>query len=122
VYKSTPDGYLEEMDCDYGCMAAWYAMSAMGLYQICPSDPVYQLTAPIFDEVSIRLDPKLYPGKSFTIKANKLSKENIYIQSATLNGKPLDRSWMAHEEIVKGGKLVYEMGNQPNKEWGTASK
>jgi predicted alpha-1,2-mannosidase len=122
VYKSTPDGYLEEMDCDYGCMAAWYAMSAMGLYQICPGDPVYQLTAPIFDEISIRLDPKLYLGKSFTIKANKLSKENIYIQSATLNGKPLDRSWMAHEEIVKGGKLVYEMGNQPNKEWGTASK
>lgn len=118
VYKSTPDGYLLEMDCDYGCMAAWYAMSAMGIYQVCPGDPVYQLTAPIFDEVKIRLDDKIYPGKSFVIKARNLSKENSYIQSATLNGNPLNRSWMTHEEIAKGGKLVFEMGNQPNKEWG----
>lgn len=118
VYKTTPDGYLEEMDDDYGCMSSWYAMSAMGLFQVCPGDPVYQLTAPIFDEVKIRLDEKIYPGKSFVIKAQNLSKENSYIQSATLNGKPLNRSWMTHEEIAKGGKLVFEMGNQPNKEWG----
>jgi predicted alpha-1,2-mannosidase len=118
VYKATPDGYLEEMDCDYGCMAAWYNMSAMGLYQVCPGDPVYQLTAPIFDEVKIRLDEKIYPGKSFVIKAHNLNPDNIYVQSATLNGKPFNRSWIMHEEVVKGGKLFLEMGNQPNKEWG----
>jgi len=118
VYKTTPDGYLEEMDCDYGCMAAWYAISAMGLYQICPGNPVYQLTAPIFDQVSIRLDPKIYSGKTFTIKAEKLSKENLYIQAAMLNGKPLTKSWISHDEIVKGGELVYEMGPEPNKQWG----
>ncbi|HBL74763.1 MAG: hypothetical protein A2W90_15105 [Bacteroidetes bacterium GWF2_42_66] len=118
VYKTTPDGYLEEMDCDYGCMAAWYAMSAMGLYQICPGDPVYQLTEPIFDEVSIRLDQKIYPGKTFIIKAHKLSKKNLYIQAAKLNGKPMNRSCLSHEEIVKGGELIYEMGPEPNKQWG----
>jgi putative alpha-1,2-mannosidase len=118
VYKATPDGYLEEMDCDYGCMAAWYAMSAMGIYQVCPGEPVYQLTAPIFDEVKICLDGKIYPGKSFIIKAQNLSKENSYIQSAKLNGKPLDRSWLKHDEIVKGGELVFEMGKEPNEKWG----
>jgi putative alpha-1,2-mannosidase len=118
VYKTTPDGYLEEMDCDYGCMAAWYNLSAMGLYQVCPGDPVYQITAPIFDEVKIRLDEKIYPGKSFVIRAKKLSKENIYIQSATLNGKELNRSWINHEEIANGGEMVFEMGKEPNKTWG----
>jgi len=118
VYKTTPDGYLEEMDCDYGCMAAWYNLSAMGLYQVCPGEPVYQITAPIFDEVKISLDEKIYPGKSFVIRAKNLSNENIYIQSATLNGKELNRSWINHDEIVKGGELVFEMGKEPNKMWG----
>jgi putative alpha-1,2-mannosidase len=99
-------------------MAAWYNMAAMGLYQVCPGDPVYQLTSPIFDEVSIDLDNSIFKGEKFIIKANNLSDENIYIQSATLNGQPLNRSSLNHEEIVKGGELVYEMGPEPNKEWG----
>lgn len=118
VYKTTPDGYLEEMDDDYGCMSSWYAMAAMGLYQVCPGNPVYQLTSPIFDEINIHLDTKIYPGKSFVIQANKLSKTNYYIQSAALNGKPYNHSWISHEEIVKGGKLVFEMGSKPNTNWG----
>ena len=88
------------------------------MFQVCPGNPVYQLTSPIFSEVTIHLDSKIYPGKSFSIKANKLSKVNYYIQSAILNGKPLNRSWIKHEEIVKGGELVYEMGPNPNKSWG----
>ena len=122
VYKATPDGYLEEMDDDYGCMSGWYAMSAMGLYQVCPGDPVYQITAPIFEKVTIKLDEKIYPGKSFSIKANNLSKDNFYIQSATLNGKEFSRSWISHDEIVGGGELVFQMGSQPNKNWGVNSK
>ncbi|MDX9883465.1 MAG: GH92 family glycosyl hydrolase [Prolixibacteraceae bacterium] len=118
VYKTTPDGYLEEMDCDYGCMAAWFNMGAMGLYQVCPGKPVYQLTSPIFKKITIQLDPKLYSGKSFTIRANNLNKENYYIQSATLNGKPYNQSWINHADIVKGGELVFEMGPEPNKQWG----
>jgi predicted alpha-1,2-mannosidase len=120
VYKTTPDGYLEEMDCDYGCMAAWYNMAAMGLYQLCPGNPVYQLTSPIFNKVVITLDSSVYPGKQFIIEAKNQSRENNYIQSATLNGKPLNRSWITHEEIIRGGKLIYEMGAEPNKNWGIA--
>jgi predicted alpha-1,2-mannosidase len=119
IYKATPDGYLEEMDDDYGCMSAWYVMSAMGLYQICPGNPIYQLTAPIFKQVTISLDPSIYRGKKFIIKAENLDKENFYIQSATLNGVPFNRSWISHKEIVNGGELVFEMGNKPNMEWGT---
>ena len=118
IYKTTPDGYLEEMDDDYGCMSSWYAMSAMGLYQMCPGNPVYQLTAPIFKKVTINLNTEVYGGKSFVICANGLSSENYFIQSATLNGKPYNRSWISHEDITKGGRLVFEMGNAPNKEWG----
>ena len=122
VYKATPDGYLEEMDDDYGCMAGWYVMGAMGLFQICPGDPVYQITSPIFEKITINLDSTIYPGKSFSIMANNLTEKNHYIQSATLNGKPLNRCWISHDEIVKGGELVFEMGPEPNKEWGLETK
>jgi len=118
IYKATPDGYLEEMDCDYGCMAAWYNMSAMGLYQTCPGDPVYQLTSPIFESIKIKLNDPTYQGKEFVIEAKGLSDTNIYIQSATLNGNPYNRSSITHEEITKGGKLVYQMGSEPNMQWG----
>jgi len=121
VYKTTPDGYLEEMDDDYGCMSAWYAMSAMGLYQVCPGNPVYQMTAPVFDRVTINLDQSFYKGKEFVIRAINLNEKNIYIQSATLNGKPFNRSSITHEEIVNGGELVFEMGDKPNTNWGIGS-
>ena len=118
VYKATPDGYLEEMDDDYGCMSAWYAMGAMGLYQVCPGDPVYQISSPIFEKVTIKLNSNSYSGGEFIITAKNYNKDNYYIQSATLNGKPLNRSWISHEEIVKGGELILIMGNEPNKNWG----
>lgn len=122
VYKTTPDGYLEEMDDDYGCMAGWYAMSAMGLYQVCPGDPVYQITSPIFNQITIHLNENIYPGNTFIIKANNLSSKNFYIQSATLNGDEFNRSWIKHDEIVRGGELVFEMGSEPNKDWGITSR
>ena len=121
IYKATPDGYLEEMDDDYGCMSAWYTLSSMGLYQVCPGNPVYQLTTPLFSKVTLRLNNKIYPGNSFIIKTNSLSEDNIFIQSATLNGEPLNRAWITHEEIVNGGELIYEMGSEPNKKWGVSS-
>ncbi len=120
IYKTTPDGYLIEMDDDYGCMAAWYVLSSMGLFQICVGDPVYQITAPIFDRVEIKLDPDFYKGKSMVIEANNLTKENIYIQSAMLNGKTYNKSHITHKDLVKGGTLVFEMGPEPNKKWGIA--
>jgi putative alpha-1,2-mannosidase len=102
-------------------MAAWYNMAAMGLYQVCPGNPVYQLTSPIFKKVIIHLDQSIYQGKKFTIEANNVSNDNIYIQSAMLNGKPLNQSWLTHADIVNGGKLILEMGAEPNKQWGVSS-
>jgi len=121
VFKTTPDGYLEEMDDDYGCMSAWYAMSSMGLYQVCPGNPVYQLTAPIFDKVTIHLDTSVYKGREFIIEANNVSKNNRYIQSAKLNGRLFNQSRLSHNDIVNGGRLVFEMGPEPNKQWGIVS-
>ena len=118
IYKATPDGYIDEMDDDYGCMASWYVLSAMGLYQVCPGNPVYQISSPIFEKITIALDKNLYSGKTFTISAKNFEDKNIYIQSASLNGKILHRAWLTHEEIVKGGELILTMGDKPNKQWG----
>ncbi|MCF7847990.1 MAG: GH92 family glycosyl hydrolase [Kiritimatiellales bacterium] len=90
---------------DVGQMSAWYILAAAGLHPICPGDNKWQITSPVFDEISIRLDPKYYPGKTFTIKAHNNSKENVIISKMALNGKPLERYWLDHHEIVKGGML-----------------
>ncbi len=104
---------------DVGQMSAWYILSAIGFHPICPGDGKYQITSPVFNKVVIKLDKKYYSGNTFTVVAKNNSKENIYIQSAKLNGKPLNRSWISHQEIVSGGILEFEMGAKPNKSWGT---
>ncbi|HEX3799443.1 MAG TPA: GH92 family glycosyl hydrolase [Verrucomicrobiae bacterium] len=103
---------------DVGQMSAWYVLSAIGFYPVSPVDGVYIIGSPLFDKVTIRLDPHYYPGKTFTVIAHNNSAENIYIQSAKLNGKPLDRAWIKHAEIAAGGTLEFEMGREPNKNWG----
>ncbi len=117
IFKATPDGFLLEMDDDYGCMSSWYVMSAMGLFPVCPGHPSYVLTAPIFSKVVLNLDKERYGGRKFTIIADGLSTQNIYIQSATLNGQPYEKAWILHEDIVRGGTLVFTMGSEPNKNW-----
>jgi predicted alpha-1,2-mannosidase len=112
-------------DEDQGQMGAWYVMSAMGLFQMdggCAVDPVYELSGPIFEKITIQLDQDYYAGKEFVIEAKNSSSKNRYIQSVTLNGKELDKFWFKHSELVKGGKLVFEMGSEPNKEWASASE
>ncbi len=98
---------------DVGQMSAWYVLAAMGIHPICPGDNIYQITSPVFREVEINLDSNFYPGKKFTIQAHNNSPENIYIQSMKLNGLPLDRFWITHQEIVAGGLLEMEMGPKP---------
>jgi hypothetical protein len=101
-------------------MGAWYVLSAMGLFEMdggASVDPVYEIASPLFEKITIQLDSEYYPGKEFTIEARNTSKENRYIQSATLNGKPLNQFWFSHADLVKGGKLVLTMGSEPNKEW-----
>jgi hypothetical protein len=83
-------------------------------------DGIYILGSPLFDKAALRLDPKFTKGRSFTVVAKNNSDKNPYIQSATLNGKPITRSWISHDEITAGGKLVLTMGPTPNKVFGSA--
>ncbi|MCE7864340.1 MAG: glycoside hydrolase family 92 protein [Bacteroidetes bacterium CHB5] len=121
-YGSTPrNGWLG--DEDEGQMGAWFVMSALGLFEMdggASVKPIYEIGTPKFDKVTIKLDPKFYPGKTFTIEAKNVSEQNIYIQSATLNGKPLTKPWFYHDELVKGGSLILKMGPKPNEKWGSA--
>lgn len=113
------DGYPG--DEDQGQMGAWYVMSAMGLFQMdggCAVKPVYELGSPLFDRITIHLDPHYYPGGQFVIETRHNSRQNRYIQSATLDGKPLHRPWFYQSQLVDGGKLVLDLGPQPNKRWG----
>ncbi len=104
---------------DLGQMSAWYVLAAIGIHPVCPGDGVYQITSPVFDEATIKLSPDYYPGGRFTIRAENNSEENLYIQSATLNGKEHTRCWLEHSQIVAGGELVLQMGPEPNRDWGT---
>ncbi len=98
---------------DVGQMSAWYVLASIGIHPINPGDNKYQITSPVFNDVEIKLDSNYYSGKTFRIIAHNNSKENIYIQTIKLNGKPLDRFWISHEEITKGGVLEFEMGPGP---------
>lgn len=102
-------------DDDGGATSSWYVFSAMGLYPVTPGTPDYVIGTPLFNETRI----KLANGKFFTITANGVSAKNKYIQSAMLNGKPLNKPWLGHSDIVNGGSLVFEMGPRPNKAWGS---
>ncbi len=103
---------------DVGQMSAWYVMSALGFYPVCPGTTVYVLGSPLFPRTTIALDPQWHKGKSFSVIAHNNSAANFYVQSVKLNGTPLLRSWITHEEVTSGGVLEFEMGSQPNMAWG----
>jgi predicted alpha-1,2-mannosidase len=103
-------------DDDGGETSSWYVLSALGFYPVCPGSPVYEIGSPIFARSTITLDN----GSKFIIIANGVSAQNKYIQSAQLNGKPLEKAWFEHSDIANGGSLILEMGPKPNKEWGSA--
>lgn len=103
-------------DDDGGETSSWYVLSAIGFYPVCPGSPVYEIGSPIFARSTIRLGN----GKEFTILANHVSARNKYIQSAELNGKPLDKPWFRHADIANGGTLILEMADKPNPQWGSA--
>jgi hypothetical protein len=114
MYDDQPNGLSGNEDC--GQMSAWYILSSMGFYPVCPGDPNYVIGTPIFDKVKINLEN----GKQFTICANNVSPNNKYIQSAKLNGETYNKSYFTHNDIMNGLELVFEMGSSPNKKWGTA--
>tara|TARA_B100000949_G_scaffold44295_1_gene38004 strand:- start:7307 stop:9385 length:2079 start_codon:yes stop_codon:yes gene_type:complete len=114
IYQNKPKAYLRTMDDDAGTMSSWFVMRSLGLSPANIGDPVYYLTAPIFKEISIN-----YPkGKAFKISVTNYNKDHYYVESATLNGKPLNRNWLTQQEILEGGELVIKTSDTPNKEWG----
>lgn len=115
LYTDQPDGLCGNEDC--GQMSAWYVLSAMGFYPVCPGDNQYAIGTPLFDQVIINLES----GAKFKITAKNLSAENIYIQSVTYNGQDYDQSFILHEMIEAGGELKFVMGNEPS-EWATELK
>ena len=115
LYNNAPDGLSGNED--VGQMSAWYILSAMGFYQVEPAGGKYVFGSPLFPEVTM----KVADDKTFTIKAHGVSDENIYIQSARLNGRPYTRSYIMYSDIVRGGSLEFLMGPQPS-DFGTSKK
>lgn len=103
-------------DDDGGETSSWYVLSALGFYPVCPGSPVFEIGSPIFSRSVIRMGN----GKDFTIIANHVSARNKYIQSATMNGQPLNKPWFSQSNIANGATLVLQMGDRPNYWWGSA--
>ncbi|MEN6323694.1 MAG: glycoside hydrolase family 92 protein, partial [Proteiniphilum sp.] len=101
-------------DEDGGGMSSFVVFSQMGFYPVTPGSPEYSIGSPFFNHARIDLGN----GKFFEIEAVNNSPENKYIQSATLNGKPLNKPFIHHNEIMKGGKIIFKMGNKANRNWG----
>jgi putative alpha-1,2-mannosidase len=94
---------------DVGQMSAWYVLAAIGLNPLCPGDGRWYLTAPLFTETVIRLDPAYFKGGTFTIKAPKADAAHWRIKSARLNGKPIDRPYVTTSEVAAGGVLELDL-------------
>lgn len=110
MYAEEPDGLAGNEDC--GQMSAWYVMAAMGLYAVDPVSANYVITSPAVRAARIRIEG----GRTLEIAVE--SGEGDYIQSLSWQGKPLDRLWISHKELMEGGKLAFVLGKQPNKKLG----
>ncbi len=115
-YDNTPDGICGNDD--FGTMSSWFVFRALGFYPVNAGSGIYEIGTPMFENATIDVGN----NKTFTIKANKVSRQNIFIQSATLDGKSFDRSYLTHDEIMAGGTLIFEMGELPNKAWASSAE
>ena len=106
LYHDRPDGLSGNED--VGQMSAWYVLSSLGMYEVEPAGGRYWFGAPLFDRAEIRV-----PGGVFTVEARNLSAENRYIQRVWLNDQPYTKGWISHTDVMKGGRLVFEMGSEP---------
>jgi len=114
LYQATPDGYCG--DEDTGQMSAWYVFSALGFYPVCPGDPNYIIGSPLFDQATLTFSS----GKTFTITAANNGPQKPYIQNAKLNDEPFNRTYLGHDEMVQGGKIVFQMTSAPDYKWATS--
>lgn len=115
LYKPTPDGYCG--DEDNGQTSAWYVFSALGFYSVCPGSQEYVLGSPLFKKVTLNMDN----GKKLMIEAPRNNDQNVYIQTASLRGVPYENNYITHENLLKGGKLVFNLGPKPNQKRGIQS-
>ena len=113
LYTDERDGLCGNEDC--GQMSAWGVFSALGFYPATPASGCYVLGLPRFEKATISLDN----GKQFTVKAKNLKPENCYVQSVTLNGQPLQRSYVTFDEIYNGGELVFTLTSTSDSPWAT---
>lgn len=107
LYSNKPDGLCGNED--MGQMSAWYIFSAMGFYPVNPADGKYVFGTPQFAEIAINLPDK----KSFTVKANNLSDQNIYIEKVVFNGKDYKKGFITHQQLLEGGTLEFQMSDKP---------
>jgi predicted alpha-1,2-mannosidase len=114
MYNATENGYPG--DEDEGQMSSWFVLSAAGIYSVCPGTDQYVIGSPLFKKMTISLEN----GKKLVIAADNNSPENVYIQSATLNGKPYTHNWISYADIMNGGTLRFVMGSKPNYNRGLA--
>ena len=113
LYGAGPDGYCG--DEDNGQTSAWYVFSALGFYPVCPGTNQYVIGTPYFDKVTLHLEN----GKTLAIKAADNSTVNKFVQSIKLGGKSYAKNYFTHEDIMKGGKIEFRMGDKPNTSRGT---
>jgi predicted alpha-1,2-mannosidase len=116
---STKEGY--HGDEDQGQIGAFSSLMAMGLFDFqggAAQRPTWQITAPVFDSITIHLNKDYYKGDTFKIISSKNNPNSFYINSAKLNGKKLNTFWFYHEDLIKGGELELELSDEPNKSWG----
>lgn len=111
LYFNAPAGLCGNEDC--GQMSAWYVFSAMGFYPVNPVSGEYEIGTPLFPEMRLNLSN----GKTFTVLAPNVSRENIYIQSVKVNGQPYDKSYITHQQIMDGATVEFVMGNEPGEIW-----
>ncbi|NQD71995.1 glycoside hydrolase family 92 protein [Sphingobacterium shayense] len=116
LYNSGPKGYPG--DEDQGQMSSWYVLSALGIYSVCPGTDQYVFGSPLFERAAVKLEN----GKEFVVVAKNNSPQNVYIQSASLNGVAYDKNFLLYEDIINGGKLEFVMGPSPNRDRGISKQ
>lgn len=116
LYDASETGFPG--DEDQGGLSSWYVLSALGIYSVCPGTDQYVIGSPLFQKATLHLEN----GNEFIIEAKNNSPENVYIESATLNGVSWSRNWISYDDIMNGGVLQFQMSDQPNYERGTGEE
>ncbi len=125
VYSGLSPNYGYSGDEDQGLMGSLSVLMKSGIFSVnggTSPKPFYEISSPIFNKITFNLNPKYYSGGKFTIEAKNNSSKNVFIQSAEINNQILNKPWVLHETVIKGGKLTLNMGENPNKTWGSKTE